>query len=146
MRQEMISAVSKFIYGILLSVLLASCSTAKRTETSTKSPDGRFSASVEITDQGAISKPSVRIVLHDDSDRIGEKDIELFQGKGGWPVKVHWVEPSTMVIEFCDGDNYEVRSGIFENKIIEATGKRSRFTTHVVTSSKDAYGILHFCK
>lgn len=140
------SATSKRSCALFLLVLLASCSTAKKTETITKSPDGRFSASVEITDRGAMSKPAVRIVLHDDSDRIGEKDIELFQGKGGWPVKVHWVEPSAMVIEFCDGDNYEVRSGIFENKIIEATGTRSRFTAHVVTSSQDAYGSLYFCK
>ena len=93
-----------------------------------------------------MSKPTVIIVLHDDANRIGEKNIEIFKGKGGWPAKVHWVGSSAMVVEFCDGDNYEVKSGIFENKIIESTGIRSRFTTHVITTSKDSYDGMSFCK
>jgi hypothetical protein len=127
-------------------LVLVSCTPAKQTEAVTKSPDGRYSASLEITDRGASSKPTAKIVLHDDKNRIGEKNIALFEGRGGWPVKIHWVDSSTMVIEFCDGDNFEVRSGIFENKITEVTGRRSRFTTHVVTTNKDAYGGMHFCK
>ncbi len=140
------SVIPKLVRTLFPFLMLASCSPAKQTETVTKSPDGRYSASVQITDRGAVSKPTAKIVLHDEKNRIGEKDIVLFEGRGAWPVQVHWAEPSTMVIEFCDGDDFEVRSGIFENKIVEMTGKRSRFTTHVVTTKKEAYAGMQFCK
>ena len=51
-----------------------------------------------------------------------------------------------MIVAFCDGDDFKVNSGIFEDKEIEKTGVPSRFSTQVVTDERMAVGGKQYCR
>jgi len=81
------------------------------------SPDGAYAATLKIKDCGAGCSPSASVMLHDLRNRLDEGDIEVFDGVGGWPIELHWADRRTMVVMFCDGKQFKVRSHFLEGEI-----------------------------
>lgn len=115
------------------SILLAGCNSADVETTTVASPKGYYAAIVETRDRGSCCSPSASITLRDTAGRIGDGDLKVFEGTGGWPVKVHWSNPTNLIVAFCGGSKIKVESSILENKEVERTGVISRVTVQVVT-------------
>lgn len=127
-------------------ISISGCNQQKIEKSSSVSPGGYYRAELEVKDRGSCCRPSTSITLYDVKDRIGESEIIVFEGIGGWPIEVHWADPKSMVVVFCDGDRFDVKSGIFEDKEIERTGTPSRFNIQVITNSKASIDGYSYCK
>lgn len=113
------------------SLCLVSCGVTATTETRSVSPGGRYAATLKVKDCGSVCSPSATVTLHDLQGRLGKGDIEVFDGVGGWPVEVHWIGPRTMVVSFCGGTRFKVRSGLLEGDMSEDGEAYPRFTVIV---------------
>jgi len=102
-----------------LSLGMASCSISETTTSQITSPDGQYVATLTVRDCGSFCAPSAKVVLHDPHNRIGKGDIEVFKGRGGWPIELHWTRPRTMVVTFCEGSDIKVRSDILESRLAD---------------------------
>ncbi len=102
---------------------MVSCGVTKTTETRVISPDRNYVATLKVKDCGAVCSPSATVTLHDPQDRLGKGDIEVFDGVGGWPIELHWIDRRTMVIVFCNGSRFKVRSGFLEKQEFWAAGE-----------------------
>lgn len=137
-----------FVPSILIalcSFLISSCDLGNVSTKNFTSPGGLYSATLKIRDGGACCSSSASVTLHDINGRIGSGDLIVFEGIGGWPIDVHWTGPSAMVVEFCDGAEFEVKSRTFEKNIMKHSGGQfeTRVTVQVATTSQTIAGQIY---
>lgn len=140
-----IKKLHKAISPAIVSLIISSCHPAETTTKIQNSPGGYYQAKLEITDRGSCCRPSAEVTLLDVKDRIGENKMSVFKGSGGWPIDILWIGPQSLLIIFCDGDRYEVKSGIFEEKETIQSGRRSRLTVQVITSAETSIAGRAIC-
>jgi hypothetical protein len=121
------------------------CGVTATTETRSVSPGGNYAATLKVSDCGAVCSPSATVTLHDLHDRLGKGDIKVFDGVGGWPVEVHWIGPRTMVVRFCGGTRFKVRSGFLEGEMSDDGEAYPRFTVIVANDGVMKVGGKVYC-
>lgn len=124
-------------------VFILSLRSTSVTRSTFVSPNGLFAATLEVHDGGAGVSPSAKVVLHDVKGAIGDGDIEIFDGVGGWPVALHWTGRQSMVLSFCRGNRYKARAHIPFND--PATQSVEEVTLAVVTRADTRVGGNAYC-
>ncbi len=135
----------RIIVSLVITLLVVSCFPLSVKILELDSPDGYYTAELSIKDRGSCCSASASITLYDNQDRIGESELLIFEGVGGWPIELHWIGPREMVLEFCDAHNYKVRSGIFESKEIDKSNLISRIKIQIVTLPNVVIGEQIYC-
>jgi hypothetical protein len=126
--QKMINFRLSSLCLFALAFSLASCT---KTSREYESPDGAYSATLEITDPGAFATTRARVILHDKAGRIGRDSIEIFEGRGGWPIGLHWQDSRNLVIEFCGASSYKIINAINEDRASNQPATPMRFRAFI---------------
>jgi len=109
-------------------LFLSACGTP---ETNTVlSPNQQLELKTELFDPGAMANPRYKVYVRQVNGPNSDP-INVFDGKGGWPVSARWDGNGIVLIKSCGGSQYSARS--------EISFQESEVLVRVVT---DADGFL----
>jgi len=92
----------------LLCTIISSCS-ADRYEPmdSVPSPSGKYIAKSYISEEGTLGSTRYKVMIKKSED---DNEDLVFEGENGDISKITWINPSEIVIPFCFGSIYSVKS------------------------------------
>jgi hypothetical protein len=108
--------------------LLSSCGSYDPSE-AVKSPDGAMAAQMFVKDGGAAIASRVYIELSLPANQGTER---IFEGSGGWPLEVRWIDDSRLLIKYCGADRIEYTPTVY----YEANGIPSEAQVVTVTDAR----------
>ena len=77
----------KVTIPLAFAMLVTGCSSAKGEKSNSVSPGGLYRAELTVKDRGSCCKPSASITLYDLRGRIGKRELPIFEGREGGPLK-----------------------------------------------------------
>lgn len=127
---------SSFVSAVLMTALLSSCGSYEESEI-VKSPNDLMAAKLFVKDGGAAIASRVYIELLLPNDQGVER---IFEGTGGWPLEVKWLDESHLLIKYCGGKKIEYAPATY----YEANGVPSEARAIIVTESTYSTGLEKF--